>query len=188
MTASPEPDSHSRRALLAAGTGSALAMLAGCSGSNPLRVKLRSGVTVQGADVLILNGLLGLEQHAIAGYTAGIPLLDHSVAKAAQQFLSQELAHSQALSDLIRKAGGKPNEPPPSYDLGHPTTNAQVLALFRDLESAQLAAYVRMIPLLTPGRLRSAVAAIFANDAQHLAFLHQQLGQVPVPTAFVTGH
>jgi len=165
-----------------------VALLAGCSGSKPLRVKVRNGVTVQSGDVSILGALLDLEQHAIAGYTAGIPLLDRPAAKAAQQFLSQELAHSGALRDLIRKAGGTPEKPRTSYDLGHPTTNAQVLALLRDLENAQLSAYVQMIPLLTPGRLRSAVAAISANDAQHLAVLRQELGQNPVPSAFVTGH
>jgi hypothetical protein len=188
VTSFREADSHSRRTLLAAGGGAAVALLAGCSGSKPLRVRVRNGASVHGRDVAILDTLLDLEQHAIAGYTAGIPLLDRPTAKAAQQFLSQELAHSQALSDLIRRAGGKPQKPRTSYDLGHPTTNAQVLALLRDLENAQLSAYVQMIPQLTPGRLRSAVAAICANDAQHLAVLRQQLGQNPVPSAFVTGH
>lgn len=176
--------------MLAAGGGTALAaagLLAGCSGSKPLRVKVRNGVTVQSTDISILAGLLDLERHTIAAYTAGIPLLPHPSDRAAQQFLTQELAHAQALSDLIRKAGGKPNKPRPSYDLGHPRTDAQVLGLLSNLESAQLSAYVNAIPLLTPGRLRSAVAAIFANDAQHLAVLRQQLGRNPIPSAFVTG-
>lgn len=190
MTPLSEAESHSRRTLLAAAAGGALAIAGGvtaCSGSKPLRVKVRSGVTVQSGDISILGGLLDLEQHTIAAYTAGIPLLASRYAKASKQFLSQELAHAQALTDLIRKAGGKPQKPHSSYALGHPTSDRQVLALVRDLESAQLAAYVDSIPLLTPGRLRSAVAAIFANDAQHLAVLRQQLGQNPIPAAFVTG-
>lgn len=172
-------------AMLVGGSGSA--MLAGCSGSKPLRVKVRTGVTVEGADVPILNALLDLEQYAVAGYTAGIPLLDYPAAKAAKQFLSQELAHAQELSTLIRKGGGKPRRPRASYDLGHPTTNAQVLTLLGELENVQLSAYLDRIPLLTAGRLRSTVAALCANDAQHLAVLRQQLGQSPVPAAFVTG-
>ncbi len=190
MTPSPEEDSHSRRTLLAAGgsaAAAAIGLLAACSGSKPLRLKVRSGVTVERGDVSILNGLLDLEQQTIAAYTAGIPLLRRPAIKAAQQFLGQELAHAQALSDLVKKAGGKPDKPRPSYDLGNPSTEPQVLALLRGLEAKQLAAYVQMTPLLTPGRLRSAVAAIFANDAQHLAVLREQLGEAPVPAAFVTG-
>lgn len=150
-------------------------------------MKVRNGVKVARGDVGVLNGLLDLEHQTIAAYTAGIPLLRRPAGKAAKQFLAQELAHAQALSDLVHKAGGKPYKRRSSYDLGHPTTEAQVLALLRDLEAAQLAAYVEMIARLSPGRLRSAVAAIFANDAQHHAVLRSQLGQAPAPAAFVTG-
>lgn len=191
MIPSPEDDSdlhlQPRRTLLAAGAGAAAGLLAGCSGSKPLRLKVRSGVKVDRADVAILNGLLDIEQHSIAAYTAGIPLLRQPAVKAAKQFLGQELAHAQSLSDLIRKAGGKPDEPRASYDLGNPSTEPQVLALLEGLEGRQLAAYVQMIPRLSPGRLRSAVAAIFANDAQHLAVLRAQRRQAPAPAAFVTG-
>ena len=113
----------------------AAGLLAACSGSKPLRLKVRSGVTVQRGDVSVLNGLLDLEQRTIAAYTAGIPLLRRPAAKAAQQFLAQELAHAQALSDLIKKAGGKPDKPRSSYDLGNPTTEAAVLTLLRGLEN-----------------------------------------------------
>jgi hypothetical protein len=191
VTPSPAEDSHSRRALFAGGGSAAVAafgLVAACSDSSkPLRLKVRSGVTVQRADVAALNGLLDLEQHTIAAYAAGIPLLRRSAAKAGQQFLAHELAHAQALSDLVKRAGGKPGKPRPSYNLGSPTTEAQVLTLLRGLEDEQLTAYTRMMPLLSPGRLRSAVVAIFANDAQHVAVLREQLGESPIPAAFVTG-
>jgi len=190
VTPSLQDDPHSRRTLLAAGGGAAAAtvgLLAACSGSKPLRVKVRTGVKVQRGDVSALNRVLDLEQHTIAAYTAGIPLLRKPATKAAQQFLAQELAHAQALSDLVRKAGGKPDKPRASYDLGNPSTDVEVLALLRDLEGRQLAAYLQVLPSLSPGKLRSAVAAIFANDAQHLAVLRAQLGQTAVPAAFVTG-
>jgi Ferritin-like domain len=173
--------------VLAAGGAAAAGLLAGCSGSKPLRLKVRSGVKVARGDVAILNGLLGIEQYTIAAYTAGIPLLRRPAAKAARQFLGQELAHAQALMDLITQAGGKAAKPSASYALGNPATEPQVLALLEALEGRQLAAYVQMIPRLTPGRLRSAVAAIFANDAQHLSVLRTALGHDPFPTAFVSG-
>ena len=187
MTRSPEEDSHSRRTLLTAGAATTAGLLAACSGSKPLRLKVRTGATVQRADVSVLNGLLDLEHRTIAAYAAGIPLLRRPAAKAAQQFLAQELAHAQALTDLVKKAGGKPDKPDASYNLGRPATEAQVLTLLRGLEDRQLAAYLASTPLLTPGKLRSAVAAIFANDAQHVAVLREQLGQPGVPAAFVTG-
>jgi Ferritin-like domain len=187
VTRSLEDHPHSRRTLLVAGAATTAGLLAACSGSKPLRLKVRTGVTVQRGDVSVLNGLLDLEQRTIAAYAAGIPLLQRPAAKAAQQFLAQEMAHAQALSDLVKKAGGKPDKPRSSYELGNPTTGAAVLRLLRGLEDRQLSAYLAMTPLLTPGKLRAAVAAIFANDAQHVAVLREHLGEPAVPAAFVTG-
>ncbi len=191
VSASAEDEPGSRRQLLlAVGGGLAAAgalAVGGCSESAPLRVKVRRGATVAPADVGTLNDLLALEHYTIVAYTAGIPLLAHETAKVAQQFLGQELAHANALSDLIKKARGKPIKPSASYDLGHPTGAADVLALVHRLESAQLSAYVSMIPRLSPGKVRSAVAAIYANDAQHVAILRARLGRPPVPSAFATG-
>lgn len=188
---SPPPEGehpHSRRGLLVAGGSVAAAgLIAACSGSKPLRLQVRSGAKVQPGDVAVLNELLDLEHHTIAAYTAGLPLLHPPAVKAAKQFLGQELAHAQSLSDLIRQAGGKPNRPRANYDLGHPATETQVLELLRGLEGAQLTAYVEMIPDLSPGQLRSAVVAIFANDAQHLSVIRAQLRQAPIPSAFVAG-
>jgi hypothetical protein len=190
---STEPDEgfRSRRKLLvAAGTtvaGAGAIVLAGCTGSTALRVKVRNGATVAPSDIGILNGLLDLENYAIAAYAAGIPLLHRPAARAAKQFLGQELAHAAALSDLVKRAHGKPSLPRAGYDLGHPGTALEVLALLHRLERAQLAAYLEMIPRLSGGRIRSAAAAIFANDAQHVSVLRSHLGLAPVPAALVTG-
>jgi len=178
-----------RKLLLAAGAsvaGAGSVAFAGC-GSSSLRVKVRNGAKVAPGDIEILNGLLDLEHHAIAGYAAGIPLLRPPAARAAKQFLAQELAHALALSDLVKRAGAKARKPSASYDLGDPRTGAEVLALLHRLERAQLTAYLEMIPALSPGRVRSAVAAIFANDAQHVSVLRAHLGRAAVPAAFVTG-
>jgi hypothetical protein len=190
VSASPDEGSGSRRKLLlaagAAIAGGGATALAAC-GSTPLRVKVRSGAKVSPSDVEILNALLDLEYYAIAAYTAGIPLLRQPAARAGKHFLSQELAHASALSDLVKRAHGKPSKPKASYDLGHPRGATDVLVLLHRLESEQLAAYVEMIPRLSPGRVRSATAAIFANDAQHLSVLRAQLGRSPVPAALATG-
>jgi len=189
-TAPDEGFGSRRKLLLAAGAtlaGGGTTVLAACSGSTPLRVKVRNGAKVSRGDAEILNGLLDLEYYAIAAYTAGIPLLRQPSARAAKQFLGQELAHASALSDLVKRAHGKPSKPRASYDLGHPRGATDVLVLLHRLESEQLAAYVEMIPRLSPGRVRSATAAIFANDAQHVSVLRTQLGRTPAPAPFVTG-
>ena len=173
--------------LLGGGTAFATAgLLSGC-GTKPLREKIRGGAKVSRADIDALNGLLDVEHYAIAAYTAGAPLLGHTAAKAAQQILSQELAHAVELGDLITRAGGKANKPRSTYDLGHPGTANEVLVLLERAEQAQLTAYLDVIPRVGGGRLRAALAAIFANDAQHLTVLRWQTGQAPVPAALVVG-
>jgi bacterioferritin (cytochrome b1) len=182
-----DDEPRSRRGLLIAGAGVATGLLAGCSGSKPLREKVRGGAKVQPGDVIVLNQLLDLEQHTIAAYTAGLPLLRRSATKIAKQFLKQELAHAQSLTDLIHKAGGKPDLPPASYDLGHPASEDEVLELLRELESAQLSAYAQQIPGLSSGPLRAAVSAIYANDAQHLSVLRGELKLNPIPSPLAVG-
>jgi hypothetical protein len=182
----PGQGAHTRRALLAGGVASGTIALAGC-GSKSLRSRVKKGAKVSPGDVDVLNRLLELEQHTVAAYAAGIPLLGRSAGKAAKQFLGQELTHAGTLGGLVKQAGGKAVRPRASYDLGHPSTSADVLALLHRLEAEQLAAYLQMLPALSPGRLRSTVAAIMANDAQHLSVLRQSLGQPPVPAALATG-
>jgi bacterioferritin (cytochrome b1) len=182
------PPPPSRRGFLTAGSAAATAaLLSACAGAKPLREQVRGGGKVTRADIEPLNALLDLEHYAIAAYAAGIPLLHGPQAKSAIQFLAQELAHATQLSDLVRLAKGKPNRPLARYDLGHPKEAADVVALLVRLERAQLRGYLNTLPRLSNGRLRAAAAAIFANDAQHLAMLRWQSGHSPVPSARVTG-
>ena len=106
---------------------------------------------------------------------------------AAAQFLSQEIDHALELKAVIKQAGVKPGRPAPSYEIGNPSSKADVLAVLHGIEQAQLAAYLEAVTLLTPGRLRAAAAAIFANEAQHVMVLRMQLGLSPIPAAFVSG-
>jgi len=182
----------SRRALLGGVgvtvAGGAVVLLTGCGGSSPAPAAVKTvPVRVRQIDVGIFNRSLHLERRSIAAYTAGIPLLTGSVAKAAEQFLSQELAHAGELLGLIHAAGGTPIPRAPSYELGHPRTAAQVLSLLEQLENQQLAAYLDAIPRLSPGPVRASVASILANDAQHVSILRMALGSSPASAAFVTG-
>jgi hypothetical protein len=177
----------SRRTLLAS-SGSLALLLAGCSASQTTTTsfpKLPGGVRRE--DTQILNHLLDLEYRGIAAYTAGIPLLSGRSAMAAKHFLDQELAHAGELSGLIRQAKGKALKQRPGYDLGQPRDGAEVLALLHANESALIAAYLDAIPRLTPGAVRAGVAAVLANDAQHISVLRSLLGKPPWPSAIVSG-
>jgi ferritin-like protein len=178
----PQAGGRSRRQLLG-GAGAAALALAGCGATHN---HVKTTVPVASEDLVHLGALLDLEHKTVAAYEAGIPLLDAVSAKAASLFLGHELSHVGELSGLIKKAGGKPAHAG-LYDLGHPRTSDEVLTLLHELEAAQLAAYLAAIPKLTAGPTRAALAAVCANDAQHLAVVRQRLGLSPAPQAFVTG-
>ncbi|MGH2875861.1 MAG: ferritin-like domain-containing protein [Solirubrobacteraceae bacterium] len=187
-----EDDRASRRALLGA-AGAALAAaggvaLAGCgsTGTGKRAVK-QLPPAVRRRDIGILLGALELERRTVTAYVAGIPLLGHHHAKAAQRFLSEELEHTGELIALIKAAGGKAPSRANSYALGHPRDEAEVLALLHSLERMQIATYLHAIPRLAPGPVRAAVASILTVDSQHVSMLRVVQDMVPVPAAFVSG-
>jgi len=170
------------RAVIAAGSASAL----GACGES-LRSQLRRNSPVAETDVKLLERLLDAERYAIAAYTAAAPLLPPSAARAAKQFLAQELAHAGGLIYLVGAAGAKAPDPRASYDLGKPRGARELLLLLERAERGQIAAYLTAIPRLAPGPVRTQAAAYFANDAQHLASVRLLLGEPPLPSALVTG-
>jgi hypothetical protein len=185
--ASSEGEPSSRRGLLlAAGTGLAGALLAGCGGES-IKQQVDNSQPALTNDVDLLNHLLHLEHTAIAAYTAGIPLLDQPTAKAGQLFLNDEISHAGDVAGLVREAGGKPIKPAPSYEFGHPRTSEEVLMLLHAVENAQIAGYLYAVQQLEPGVVKQQVASILANDAQHVAVVRAALGQSAIPSAFVNG-
>jgi bacterioferritin (cytochrome b1) len=182
---------NSRRAFLrTAGAGLAAGssvLLTACGGSGAKKLVAGSeSVEVRESDVSVMNGVLDLEHTAIAAYTAGIPLLGGRALAAGTRFLAQELAHATALQGLIMGAGGKPNLPRASYDLGNPRGQADVLSMLSTIEGSLVEAYLDAIPKLSPGWLRAEAAGILANEGQHIAVLRAARGEPPVPSAFVT--
>jgi hypothetical protein len=137
--------------------GAAVA-LDGCGGSSHKRRKLPDAAADR--DVTLLNHALWLERRAIAAYTAGIPLLGPATHGAAIQFLNQELAHAGMLITLIKQSGGPDPKRPSSYDLGKPRNERQLLALFEQVEQAQIEYYLTMIGELSPGPMRAAIGSM----------------------------
>jgi Ferritin-like domain len=177
----------SRRAVLRTAMAGAAALLAGCGRVNPLHQRVKKAGQVPFGDIALLQGLLDLELMMIAAYTDGTPLLDPVSAKAARQFLLQELAHAGELAGLLRQARVKPHQAKQYYNLGHPQSSTEVVELLHRIESALITSYQLTIPRLQSPLIRGAVATILANDAQHVAVLRSVLGDEPVPSALVSG-
>jgi Ferritin-like domain len=196
VTEPPEAEPACRRGLFrAAGAGLAgggALLLAACGGSHSsssqASTTTTSGPVPNSLDAALLNHLLDLEHVGIAAYTAGIPLLSPAGRKDGQLFLTQELSHAGELGGLVKQAGGKPHKGRETYNLGHPRTEDDVLNLLHKIERAQINAYLDAIPKVSLGSTRAALAAVLANDAQHISVLRLSLGRRPIPTALVTGH
>ena len=196
VTEPAEADPASRRGLLKAVgaglAGGAALLLTACGGSHSSSSQATSttssGPVPDSLDAVLLNHLLDLEHMGIAAYTAGIPLLSPSGRKEGQLFLTQELAHAGELGGLVKQAGGKPHKGRETYNLGHPRTEEDVLTLLHGIERSQINAYLDAIPKVSLGSTRAALAAMLANDAQHISVLRLSLGRRPIPTALVTGH
>jgi len=190
----PNDEHRSRRALLrtagvAAASSSAIALTAcASSAKGPHKKKRTPSDPVQAAtDIALLNGALDVEHTAIAAYIAGIPLLTGHNRDAAKQFVTQDYGHAAELSLMVRQAGGTAHDPSPSYALGNPSSEGDVLALLQRIESLQIATYLQVLPRLQPGVFRSIVGAILANEAQHVSVLRAARGMPAIPAALVTG-
>jgi len=170
--------------------GSAAIALAGCGqrAKSGRKAVEQAALPVRRLDIKLLGQSLEIERRTVAAYIAGIPFLSRAQAKAAKQFLNEELQHTGELLALITASGGTPAPRAASYDIGgHPRDRAGMLALLHSLESVQIANYLTVIPSLSPGPVRAAVASILANDAQHVAILRLAQGEPELPSAFVTG-
>lgn len=182
----------SRRTLLrVAGATAAAAAAAGitaCGSNGSSHTRGASNLPpASQVDIQLLNRMLAVEYRAAAFYTATVPLLSGRAHAAAKLFLEQELAHATELSGLIQRSGGKPRDPRGSYDFGQPRGMREIFALLVPLEQAQISGYLDVISQLSTDSKRAAIAAMLANDAQHLSVVQLLLGHDPVPTGFVTG-
>jgi rubrerythrin len=192
-----ERDGPSRRGLLG-GAGIALATaasaaLAGCGSSSSSSHDASDTTGAQRPrtpksphDVRLLGQALELERRTVTCYAACVPLLGHHAARAATEWLSEELQHTGKLITLIRQAGGTAAARANSYEIGRrPRTQAQTLARLAQFEQMQLSMYLDLLPRIEQGSTRAAVASIFASDAQHLSLLRLLQDKTPVPSAFV---
>lgn len=181
------PDFGGRRSFLGKSglvlSGAAIALLAG-------RDALAKGKTSAGSDVNVLNSALGAELEAIAAYQVGAEsgLLQKPVLALAVTFQGHHKEHADLLAKTITKLGGHPVSAKEKYTFPVDTlkTQADVLRFAAMLEKGAVSAYLGAVPILDNRDLAKAAASILGDEAMHWAILRNALGEVPVPSAFMS--
>ena len=165
-------------------TGAAVALLAG---NDALAAK---GGDAIDADVRILNTALGAELEAVAAYQLGSEsgLLQKPVLDLAVTFQGHHKEHADMLAKTIIKLGGKPVSAKAKYSFPVETlkNQADVLRFAAMLEKGAVSAYLGAVPLFAHRELSKAAASILGDEAMHWAVLRNALGEVPVPSAFMS--
>lgn len=166
-------------------SATAVALLGGCPA-----LAAGSGDGQAAGDVRILNTALAAEQEAIAAYQLGADsgLLSAPIRSVALQFQGHHKEHAELLASTVEKLGGRPAVARTHYDF--PTAGlkaeADVLRFAAGLERGAVSAYLGAVPLFANRELAKAAASILGDEAMHWAVLRQVLGEVAVPTAFVS--
>lgn len=165
-------------------SGAAVALLAG---RDALAAK---GDKSTESDARILNTALGAELEAIAAYQVGAEsgLLQKPVLNLAVTFQGHHKEHAEILSKTVIKLGGKPVAAKAKYTFPTETlkNQADVLRFAAMLEKGAVSAYLGAVPVFSNRDLAKAAASILGDEAMHWAILRNALGEVPVPSAFVS--
>lgn len=165
-------------------SGTAIALLAG------REALAKTGHANTANDVGILNTALGAELEAIAAYQLGADsgLLQKPVLDLAVTFQGHHKEHADVLAKTIQKLGGKPVDAKAKYQFPTDTLKNQtdVLRFAASLEKGAVSAYLGAVPVFGNRDLAKAAASILGDEAMHWAVLRNALGEVPVPSAFVS--
>jgi rubrerythrin len=165
-------------------SGAAVALLAG---RDALAAK---GDKSTESDARILNTALGAELEAIAAYQVGAEsgLLQKPALDLAMTFQGHHKEHAEILSKTVIKLGGKPVTAKAKYTFPTETlkNQADVLRFAAMLEKGAVSAYLGAVPVFGNRDLAKAAASILGDEAMHWAILRNALGEVPVPSAFVS--
>ena len=165
-------------------SGAAVALLAG---RDALAAK---GAKSTESDVRILNTALAAELEAIAAYQVGAEsgLLQKPVLDLAVVFQGHHKEHADLLAKTVAKLGGKAVSAKAKYVFPTESLKTQndVLRFAATLEKGAVSAYLGAVPVFGNRDLAKAAASILGDEAMHWAILRNAVGEVPVPSAFVS--
>jgi hypothetical protein len=176
-----------RRALCAAvATVLLSSAFAACGGGGEPTI----AVPDRDADVKVLDGILGRQLGAVAGYGEVLPRLRGASAALGREFRAQEQEHVDATIKTLRGLQAEDDVEPEAIDLGEPKTRADALRTLYEMESATIDAELNAITKLSGGWPRALLATMVANQAQRLVLIRRALGLKPlesIPSAFEDG-
>lgn len=165
-------------------SGTAIALLAGRDA-----LAAKRGASSE-SDVRILNTALAAEQEAVAAYQVGAEsgLLQKPVLDLAVTFQGHHKEHADVLAKTVQRLGGRPVAPKTKYEfpVGKLKSQADVLRFAASLEKGAVSAYLGAVPVLADRELARVAASILGDEAMHWAILRSAVGEVPVPSAFVS--
>ena len=174
----------SRGAFLARGALATGALLGGSAVGPFVR---RAVAQETGGDVDILNFALTLEYLEATFYTrtAGNGRnLSGETMRLVREIRDNETAHVDAITETIKRLGGKP-VPAPKVGFGDVFTNQdRFLKLAQTLEDTGISAYNGAAPSIRSGDVLAAAGSIVQVEARHAALIRVMRGQTPAPSAF----
>jgi hypothetical protein len=176
-----EVTGHTRSAFLVRGalaTGSLYG--AGAVGGFVTRAFAQGG----GGDVDILNFALTLEYLEAAFYKEGLKTakLTGDARKLATEIADHEQQHVDALTQTIKKLGGKPVAAP---GVKFPFTDQKsFLKLAQVFEDTGVSAYNGAAPMISSTEVLGAAGSIVQVEARHAAAIRLLNGDNPSPAAF----
>jgi rubrerythrin len=136
-----------------------------------------------GGDVEILNFALTLEYLEADFYKRGLKLgLSGDVRKFAAEFGDHESQHVDALTQTVKKLGGKP-APKPKFVFPM-NDQASFLKLAQTLEDTGVSAYNGAAPSIQSKEVLAAAGSIVQIEARHAARIRLQNKTTPAPDAF----
>ena len=184
-----------RRALLRRGLQLGGAAIA--ASSIPLLLSVRDAFAKATGDAAILEDAITLERVTVLAYEQVIERGGTSPAllRAARRFRDHEQQHADTLVTALKDLGGIPPAPPEGAaeiekvvkGFGAARSQAEILSVTIELETAAVAAYYDAHAKLIETRLLQTGASIMANEGQHLAVLRRLAGADPMPNAFERG-
>ena len=165
-------------------SGAAVALV---TGRDALAAKAASTAD---SDVRILNTALAAELEAVAAYQVGAEsrLLKKPALDLALAFQAHHKEHADLLARTVEKLGGRAVAAKSSYAFPVEKLKSQedVLRFAATLEKGAVSAYLGAVPVFDNRDLARAAASILGDEAMHWAILRNAVGDVPVPSAFVS--
>ncbi len=169
-----------------AGAASALAIfMAACGGDDKQATAAKPDTMADTArDLEIVQYALTLEHLETDFYNAVIDsgvVKDMALAKVATMIRDNEQEHVDALTQTVKKLGGKPKRPKTNFDAVIDGGEQMVLETAATVENLGAAAYLGQAGRIKSKEVLAAALAIHSVEARHAAALNSVVGRTIVP-------